>query len=189
MKCCRKELENPDIIDGTAYFVCVECGELRKVANYHVYSIEESFGHFKDKYGLDLPKEYIYFQEIEHCSVFKLPPSDNKSINYYFSEDFYVTGDIANINPNADYSVYDSASSGWEWGLPENYIAIEGDGHTWLALDYSSSTVNPSVVVVETDDGNSLKVAESLREFMPNILRYEDVYDADGNIIYSQKNT
>lgn len=189
MKCCRKELENPDIIDGIAYFVCAECGELQEIKDYRVYSIEESFEYFKDKYGFSLPEEYVLFQAIEHGSVFKLPESDNRSTNYYFGEDFYTTGDIANVNPNADYSIYDSASSGWEWDLPESYIAIEGDGHTWMALDYSSSTVNPSVVVVETDDGNSLKVAESLKELLSCLLRYEDVYDTDGNIIYPQKNT
>ena len=189
MKCCRKELENPDIIDGTAYFVCAECGELREVKNYRVYSIEDSLDYFKDKYGFELPEEYILFQTIEHRSVFKLPPSGNKSINYYFGEDFYTTGEIANINPNADYSIHDSASSGWEWDLPASHIAIEGNGHTWLALDYSSSTVNPSVIVVETDDGNSLKVAGSLKELMSLMLRYDDVYDADGNIVYHQKST
>ena len=189
MKCCRKDLENPDIIDGTAYFVCTECGELREVKDYRVYSIEESFIYFKEKYGFALPEEYVLFQEIEHGTVFKLPPSDNKLIKYYFGEDFYTTGDIANINPNADYSIYDSASSGWEWGLPKSYIAIEGDGHTWLALDYSDSTINPNVVVVETDGGNSLTVAGSFGELMARLLRYEEVYDTDGNIIYNPKST
>ena len=188
MKCCRKELNNPGIIDGTAYFVCAECGELREVKGYRVYSIEDSFDYFKDKYGFDLPEEYILFQAIEHGSVFEFPASDNESINYYFGEGFYTTGNIANVNPNADYSIYNSASSGWEWGLPKNHIAIEGDGHTWLALDYSGSTVSPSVVVVETDGGNSLKVAESLGELVARLLRYEDVYDTDGNIIYHRKN-
>jgi hypothetical protein len=169
--------------------VCTECGELREFKDYRVYSVEESFDYFKGKYGFDLPKEYILFQAIEHGSVFKLPQSDNKAINYYFGEDFYTTGDIANINPNADYSIHDSVNSGWEWDLPASHIAIEGDGHTWLALDYSSSTVNPSVVIVEADESNSLKVAESLEELMTRILRYEDVYDTDGNIIYHQNST
>ena len=189
MKCCRKELENPEIIDGTAYFVCTKCGELREVKDYRVYSTEESFEYFKDKYGFDLPKEYALFQAIEHGTVFKLPPSDDKSIKYYFGEDFYTTGDIADVNPNADYSIYDSASSGWEWDIPKSYIAIEGDGHIWLALDFSDSSIKPSVVVIETDDGNSLKVAESLGNLMSRLLRYDDVYDTDGNIIYHQKST
>ena len=189
MKCCRKELENPDVIDGTAYFVCTECGELREVNDYRVYSTDEALCYFKEKYGFVLPQEYILFQEVEHGTVFKLPSNDNKSIQYYFGEGFYETGDIASIDPNADYSIYDSSSSGWEWGLPESCIAIEGDGHTWLALDYGASSKNPSVVVIETDDGNSLTIANSFADFMSGLLPYEEVYDRDGNIIYCEKIT
>jgi hypothetical protein len=184
MKCCRRNLENPDIIDGTAYFVCANCGELREVKDYRIYSTEEAFNFFREKYGFSLPRQYIYFQETEFGKVFKLPPCENKSIQYYFGGDFYTAGAIASIDPNADYSIHDSASSGWEWGLPKTYIAIEGDGHAWLALDYSDSLENPSVVVVETDGGNSLKVANSFGDFISGLLQYEKVYDPDGNIIW-----
>ncbi|WP_419810339.1 SMI1/KNR4 family protein [Bacterioplanoides sp.] len=189
MKCCRKELESPEIIDGTAYFVCPECGDLYEVKNYRVYSTDEAFNYFKEKYGFNLPKEYISLQEVEHGSTFKLPPSNSQCIQYYFGEDFYVTGDIAKVDPNADYSIYDSANSGWEWGVPDYCIAIEGDGHTWLALDYSASSKSPSVVVIETDDNNSLTVATSFSDFVSALLPYEDVYDIDGNIIYNKKST
>lgn len=189
MKCCRKELKTPDIIDGTAYFVCAECGELREIEDYRTYSTDEALCHFKEKYGFDLPEEYILFQESGRSTTFKLPPSDYKSINYYFDEGFYTIGDIASIDPNADYSIYDSSSSGWEWGLPKSYIAIEGDGHTWLALDYSASSKSPYVVVIETDSGNSLVVARSFAGFMSGLLPYEDVYDSDGDFIHREKST
>lgn len=189
MKCCKKELENPDVIDGTAYFVCTECGELYEIKDYREYSAKESLCYFKERCGFELPKEYILFQEVENGMVFKIPRSDNRLLKRYFGEGFYTTGNIASIDPNADYSIYDSASSGWDWGLPEDCIAIEGDGHTWLALNYRASSKNPSVVVFETDGGNSLVVAKSFKEFMSGLLPYEDVYDRDGNVIYRERST
>ncbi|WP_156481495.1 SMI1/KNR4 family protein [Microbulbifer thermotolerans] len=62
--------------------------------------------------------------------------------------------------------------------------ALEGDSHTWLALDYSDSLTDPKVIVTETDDGNSLVVANTFKEFLSSLLQYEEVYDLDGNIIY-----
>ena len=37
MRCiaCKNEYPNPDIIDGTAYFVCTECGHVYQIKHYH----------------------------------------------------------------------------------------------------------------------------------------------------------
>jgi hypothetical protein len=186
MKCCRKELSNPDIVDGTAYFVCPECGDVREVQNYRVYTTEEAISYFEEKYGFILPKEYASYSGTRETKVVKLPACDTESLKYYFGDGFYVIGTFANIDPNAENSIYDSISTGREWGLPNTYVPLEGDGHTWLALDYSNSLTEPKVVVTETDDGNSLVAANSFNEFISKLLQYEEVYDLDGNLIYGQ---
>ena len=186
MKCCSKELKNPDVIDGTAYFVCPECGDVREVENYRVYTTEEAFSLFEEKYGFRLPKEYVNFSGTSETKVVKLPPCENETLEYYFGERFYEIGSFANVDPNAEKNIYSSISSGLEWGLPNTYVPLEGDGHTWLALDYSNSLTDPKVIVTETDEDNSLVVANSFNEFIENLLQFEEVYDLDGNVIYGQ---
>lgn len=57
MRCCSKELKNPNIVGGTAYFVCPECGDVREVENYRVYTYEEAFSYFKEKYGVKIGRD------------------------------------------------------------------------------------------------------------------------------------
>lgn len=189
MKCCNRELPNPEIIEGTAYFVCPECGMVREKRNYQTYAIDECFSLFQEKYGFVLPNEYVDFSNSKKTMVVKLPPCNNKLLEYYFGDGFYEIGTVASLDPNSEESIYHFVSSGREWGLPNSYVPIEGDGHTWLALDFSCSPAEPKVVVTETDAGNSLIVANSFNEFLSSLLEYEEVYDIDGNIIYKEKAT
>ena len=186
VRCCRKELSNPNIINGTAYFICPECGDVREVKNYRVYTTEDAINYFQNKYGFHLPKEYINISGSHETKVIKLNSTDIESLNFYFGNGFYEIGRFASIDPNDENSIYNSVNSGREWGLPSAFIPLEGDGHTWLALDYSESEKEPKVVVTETDDGNSLIVANNFDEFISNLLRYEEVYDLNGNVIYSK---
>lgn len=189
MKCkgkgCRNDYPAPDIINGTAYFVCASCGDLYEVDNYRVYSIEEKITMFEDEYGVKLPPEYLKYASTDCSGVVKLPPCDNYWTQFYFGESFYNFGKLANIEPNRyGASLFDSASLAEEWGLPKKLVLIEGDGHTWLALDYRESNTSPKVIVIESDEGNHLEVAPTFEEFVQSILPYESVYDSDGNVIY-----
>ncbi|WP_167495973.1 SMI1/KNR4 family protein [Shewanella polaris] len=186
MICCGNKISSPDFIDGTAYFVCNECGNVREIKNYRTYTPEESLVYFENKYGLNLPSKYIEVSGSRSTKVIKLNSTDIESLNFYFDDGFYEIGRFASIDPNHKNSIYDNISSGREWGLQNKFIPLEGDGHTWLALDYRESNVEPKVVVTETDDGNSLVVANSFDEFISNLLRYEEVYDLNGNIIYKK---
>lgn len=182
MKCCRKELTNPEIIDGTAYFVCPDCGDVFEVQNYRVYTNEEALSYFKEMYGFTLPREYVKLSESEETKVVELPHCENEPLKYYFGEGFYEIGTFVSVNPNSEKSIYNSINSGRDWGLPKTHIPLEGDGHTWLALDYSNSLTEPKVIVTETDGGNSLVLAHTFAEFLSSLLQYEEVYDLDGNV-------
>jgi hypothetical protein len=194
MKCkgigCRSDYPTPDIIDGTAYFVCASCGDLHEVKSYRVYTTEERIKMFEDEYGVRLPPEYIQYAGTKGSSVVKLPSCGNDLTQFYFGEGFYTIGKFAGIEPDPyGSSIFDSASLTEEWGLPNKLVLIEGDGHTWLALDYRESAVDPTVIVVESDEGNHLLVANNFREFVRSILPYDSVYDTDGNIIYEDSST
>jgi len=186
VRCCRTELSNPDIIDGTAYFICHECWEIQEVKNYRTYTADDAIIYFENKYGFSLPKAYIKTSGSHVAKVIKLNSTDIESLNFYFGSGFYEIGSFASIDPNHENNIYGNVSSGREWGLSDKLIPLEGDGHTWLALDYSDSDTEPKVVVIETDDGNSLVVANNFNELISNLLQYEEVYDVNGNIIYKK---
>jgi len=189
MKCkalgCRGDYPAPDIIDGVAYFVCFSCGDVHEERNYRVYTIEERIAMFEAEYGVKLPPEYLPYVATKGKGVVKLPACENEMTEFYFGEGFYSFAQLVGIEPDPyGSSLFDSASLCEEWGLPEKLILIEGDGHTWLALDYRASDSYPQVIVIESDEGHHLLVANSFQEFVQSILPYESVYDTDGNIVY-----
>lgn len=189
MRCCGRKLVNPDVINGTAYFVCPECGDIKEVENYQLYTVEKAYNYFEEKYGFILPKEYEEFSSYEDKKIVKIPHCNNDSLEFYFGEGFYEIGSFASVDPNAEDNIYDNIIDGREWGLSNELIPFEGDGHTWIALDYRDSCKEPKVVVVETDEGNSLVVANTFKEFLSKLLSFEEVYDCEGNIIYNEVNT
>lgn len=183
---CGSDYPDPDIIDGRAYFVCSSCGDLHEVDNYRVYSTEEKIEKFEDEYDVKLPPEYVQYAGASSIGVVKLPPCDSISTQLYFGEGFYVIGSFAGIEPDGyASSIFDSAYLTKEWGLPEKLVLIEGDGHTWLALDYRESKTDPKVIVIESDEGKSLLVANTFKDFVQSVLPYESVYDSNGNLIYN----
>ncbi|MGF2687293.1 DUF6714 family protein [Marinobacter sp. DUT-3] len=57
MKCkaCSDEYPKPDMVDGTAYFVCMNCGDLQEVANYHARTQDQIIEMVKDAFcGVEL---------------------------------------------------------------------------------------------------------------------------------------
>lgn len=186
MKCCKKELPNPEIVDGTAYFICPECGDVREVEDYKIYTVEDALVYFKEKYGFVLPTGYLALSISEETKVVTLPPIKSEKLKYLFGERFYEIGTVASVDPNAEYSIHKCISNGLEWGLPDTYVPIEGDGHRWLVLDYGDSLTEPKVRIAETDEGCSLVLAKSFDEFVSRLLPYKDAYDSDGNVIFTE---
>jgi len=188
MRCraCPNQYPAPDIVDGTAYFVCVSCGDVHEIENYRVYTIEERIESFETTYGFKLPVEYPKYIDASGTWVVRLPPCDTDSTRYYFGEGFYEIGTLSGLDPDSYRSIFDSADLVETWELPKKLLLIEGDGHTWLALDYRESQEEPKVIVIESDEGNSLLVANSFKEFISKLLPYDSVYDKDGNLIYDE---
>jgi hypothetical protein len=189
MKCCNKEYPDPNIINGTAYFVCSECGEVREIQDYKIYTKKDRIDQFEKEYGVKLPSEYVNFANKKDSWVVKLPAANTESTKYYFGEGYYQITRFYSLDPNEAGSVFDSAYLIETWDLPKELVLIDGDGHTWLALDYRDLKKIPRVIVIESDEGNSLVVADNFKEFISTLLPYDSVYDDNGAIIYNGKST
>ena len=58
-----------------------------------------------------------------------------------------------------------------EWGLPEELVLLSGDGHAWIALDYrSTSAGQPSVIFIDADSGQEVRLAPSFRAFVDGLM-------------------
>lgn len=65
-----------------------------------------------------------------------------------------------------------------EWGLPDRLVLIDGDGHTWSALDYRDrgNDEEPGVVWLDVELGQEVRLANSFAEFLER-LRPEDEFE------------
>ncbi len=182
MKCrpCNRNYPAPELLDGTAYFICPECGNVRVEKNYRSYTNLQSIQSFKENFGLELPVNYGEWANAEQSWVVKLPVSDN----YYFSDEFYTLGEQMVLDPHDSRSIHRHRFAAKEWGVAETYVPIEGDGHVWLLLDYTDGSSDPKVVVMETDEFTCLTVAKSFNEFRNSLLLYDQVYNEEGEIIF-----
>lgn len=67
-----------------------------------------------------------------------------------------------------------------EWQLPGGLVLIDGDGHTWTALDYRQGRCNvePPVIWIETDGGEELLLAPNFQDFTDRLVdgEYRRIY-------------
>jgi hypothetical protein len=102
---------------------------------------------------------------------------------YYLGDGFVSVGQFFGIDPApmADGSIYCSARMTEEWELPAGLVLLDGDGHTWLGLDYRGAKRDPGVVYVIADGGLVVPLASSFEAFVRALVPYSSVFDEDGN--------
>ncbi|MEK4324257.1 SMI1/KNR4 family protein [Bacillus sp. FSL K6-3221] len=76
-----------------------------------------------------------------------------------------------------DEGIMDSAYLIKEWELPEGLVLINGDGHTWVAMDYRKTKENPSIHYFDVEMEEDFKLADSFDEFIEGLYTAE--YTAD----------
>jgi len=69
-----------------------------------------------------------------------------------------------------------------EWNLPKDLVLLDGDGHTWIALDYSDRKVEPSVVLLESESNTCITLAKNFEDFIALIKPYDEVFDEDDEL-------
>ncbi|MGF9727138.1 SMI1/KNR4 family protein [Bacillus safensis] len=76
-----------------------------------------------------------------------------------------------------DEGIMDSAYLIKEWELPEGLVLINGDGHTWVAMDYRKTKENPAIHYLDVEMEEDFKLADSFDEFIEGLYTVE--YTAD----------
>ncbi|WP_462405215.1 SMI1/KNR4 family protein [Gracilibacillus sp. Marseille-QA3620] len=61
-----------------------------------------------------------------------------------------------------------------EWNLPEELVILNGDGHTWFALDYRNNRVEPAVSYIDTDGDLDFVLADNFDEFIKDLYIEEE---------------
>ncbi|WP_167555343.1 SMI1/KNR4 family protein [Gottfriedia acidiceleris] len=56
-----------------------------------------------------------------------------------------------------------------EWGLPRNIVLISGDGHSWIALDDKDTKQEPTVIYIDVDDDQIIKITPYFEAFLKGL--------------------
>jgi len=139
--------------------------------------------------GVDLPDAYVglmrernggYLEEQLIHYQGDIPPD----MDYYVGERYIPIGMIAGINPKpeASGSVTQTPLMIREWRLPEGLVLLDGDGHTWIALDYRQAKTNPPVVFLVSEIGQHITIAGNFADLLDKMVPYDRVYDENGEL-------
>lgn len=150
----------------------------------------------EEKLGVKLPFSYVELMKLWNggylCDEHQMPIEGEvpESLTYYLGEGFWTLSSIAGVSSDLSNSngILYTSTTAHEWGIPHKVIAFDGDGHTWLALDYRDETLDePRVIFIESDDLNSFVIADNFLDFLSKLIPSDQVYDHDGNLIYDKK--
>ncbi|ALM29764.1 SMI1/KNR4 family protein [Bacillus altitudinis] len=78
-----------------------------------------------------------------------------------------------------DEGIMDSAYLIKEWELPEGLVLINGDGHTWVAMDYRKTKENPGIHYFDVEMEEDFKLADSFDEFIQGLYTAEYTVDEE----------
>ena len=78
-----------------------------------------------------------------------------------------------------DEGIMDSAYLIKEWELPEGLVLINGDGHTWVAMDYRKTKENPAIHYFDVEMEEDFKLADSFDEFIEGLYTAEYSVDEE----------
>ncbi|WP_144533894.1 SMI1/KNR4 family protein [Bacillus pumilus] len=78
-----------------------------------------------------------------------------------------------------DEGIMDSAYLIKEWELPEGLVLINGDGHTWVTMDYRKTKENPAIHYFDVEMEEDFKLADSFDEFIEGLYTVEYTVDEE----------
>ncbi|MBD3861274.1 SMI1/KNR4 family protein [Bacillus sp. 28A-2] len=68
-----------------------------------------------------------------------------------------------------------------EWDLPKGLILINGDGHTWVAMDYRKTKENPPIHYFDLEMEEDFKLADSFDELIKGLYTVEYIVDEEAD--------
>lgn len=70
--------------------------------------------------------------------------------------------------------ILDTAYMTEEWNLPKGLVLLNGDGHTWFALDYRNNRFEPAVSYIDTEGDLDFVLADNFDEFIKDLYIQEE---------------
>lgn len=136
----------------------------------------EEIAKAEDKLGVTLPDTYkklILKQNGGYIVHNAFPTTHSNS----WAEDHIQFNHLLGIAE--DEGIMDSAYLIKEWELPEGLVLINGDGHTWVAMDYRKTKENPAIHYFDVEMEEDFKLADSFDEFIQGLYTAEYTVDEE----------
>ncbi|GLJ04032.1 SMI1/KNR4 family protein [Bacillus sp. YKCMOAS1] len=150
-------------IDEEGYYT------LKKISKAEISKAEK-------KLGVTLPDTYkkLIFEQNGGYTVHNAFPTTHSNS---WAEDHIQFNHLLGIAE--DEGIMDSAYLIKEWELPEGLVLINGDGHTWVAMDYRKTKENPAIHYFDVEMEEDFKLADSFDEFIEGLYTAEYTVDEE----------
>lgn len=136
----------------------------------------------KKNFGVNLPNTYIELLKKQNGGFIKFNALYTKDL--FFEGNSYIHLDhLLGIKENS--GILQTADIKNEWNINKgNIIIINGDGHTWIALDYNEIVNNePSVIHIDTNEETKItKVFNNFDEMLQNLCIENVEVEFEGSI-------
>ena len=140
--------------------------------------------------GVKLPAAYVAILRDLHnggyvpSMLIRVDAPVSEDLAHELLDNGYATlGSLAGVTLTEDgHSILRSPKMIEEWGLPSGLVLIDGDGHSWIALDYREPGAEPRVVGIDSDSGGSIELAPTFGAFLERLVLFEEVFDEDGEL-------
>ncbi|WP_176140615.1 SMI1/KNR4 family protein [Halobacillus salinus] len=129
----------------------------------------QDFDAFESKHNLELPPSYRKIVQKQNGGILQYNSVIGEGDILFPIDHLYGIG-----QPGLEDSPYLIK----EWNLPQDILIFSGDGNAWFALDYSAGA--PSVIYIEADTEEVIKVAPSFEAFLANLTYQEPGTEMDG---------
>ena len=173
-KTCKQSLPDPDPIGGIYYFVCPACGTVREVPqDRFVTDVQAQLDLFESEYRVVLPdalKAYLR-SGADHNLSYEL--AVDAALARYADDGMLQIHGFLSLDPLEGMSMFSTRKLIAEWDLPGDIVLLSGDGHTWLALDYRNTQIEPPVIFIESETGRTEAIAPSFDDFLRRLKQSE----------------
>lgn len=128
-----------------------------------------------EKMGVVLPSSYVELLLEQNGGTLYLDKFPLEEHEAGYIEVDYLWG----IDKKGKQGIWQTTYLLKEWDLPKGLILLNGDGNSWIALDYRDAATNPSVLYIESDSSIELTLADNFDEFICKLYRDEESNDLE----------
>ncbi len=157
-----------------------EYGKLEPLSDEAVKIAEETL-------NIKLPISYINILKQQNGGYIKFNahPTD---VPTSWADNHVNVDHLFGIGLGKEKGILDSEYLIKEWGLPKNVVILAGDGHSWIALDYRKRKAEPSVIYIDVEENQVIRLAKSFEEFINGLVVYNEEEETNlFNTVLSEK--